>query len=135
MVTLEEGQLCRQPWQTTVPVNCAGNCGAHQREAILELTSKSMALTEVCRACAPLEAQSASSQEKVYLEDKLLARVTGSTKLLDHSLVSDVSEPVMEDVSVLFLAPLSPLSASPLSPLSASSPRRGALLLTWDSLP
>jgi hypothetical protein len=94
-----------------------------------------MPLTEVCRACAALEAQSARSQEKLQAEDKLGARGTGlsvargtsSCKLLDHSLASDVSEPVIEDVSVLSLSPLSPLSASP--------PRRGALLLTWDSQP
>jgi hypothetical protein len=86
-----------------------------------------MPLTEVCRACAALEAQSARSQEKLHMEDKLVARVTGSSKLLDHSLASDVSEPVIEDVSVLSLSPLSPLSSSP--------PRRGTLLLTWDSQP
>ena len=72
-----------------------------------------MPLTEVCRACAALEAQSARSQEKLHIEDKLVARVTGSSKLLDHSLASDVSEPVIEDVSVLSLSPLFPVCLSP----------------------
>jgi hypothetical protein len=59
-------------------------------------------------------------KEKFNMEDKLVPRVTASSKLLDHSLASDVSEPVLEEDSVLFLSSLSPVCLSPLSPVGLS---------------